>query len=299
MAVSNPMGVAENFRAFRANYIVPTATMSTISYRYKRITRQLNTDFWNSTSETTHSLYVGSYGRDTAARGVSDVDMSFTLPVDLYNRYHAYQGNGQSALLQAVKSSVARTYPATYVGGDGQVVWVSFGDSVHFEVLPVFVNQDGKSFTFADSNGGGSWKVCDPRAEMDAFSARDAATNGNLKSLGRMARIWRDYHQVPISGMLIDTLAFQFIGSWQYRDKSYLYHDYMVRDFLGYLAAQDTAQQFWRAPGSGSYVFKKGAFQRSAANGYSLAVSAIDHESNGRPSTARNKWRELFGPTYP
>jgi len=293
------MGVAENFSAFRANYIVPAATVSTISYRYKRITRQLNSDFWNTTSETSHSLYVGSYGRDSAAKGVSDVDMSFTLPVELYNRYNAYQGNGQSALLQSVKNSIARTYPNTYVGGDGQVVWVSFGDSVHFEILPVFLNQDGKSFTFADSNAGGSWRVCNPRAEMDAFGLRNSAVNGNLKSLCRMARIWRDYHTVPLSGMLLDTLAFQFINSWQYRDKSHLYHDYMIRDFLAYLAAVDTSQQFWRAPGSGSSVAKTGNFQRPAANGHALAVSAIGHEANQRPQTARNKWRELFGPTYP
>lgn len=64
------MGVSENFRAFRANYLIPSTTVSNISYRYKRITKQLNKDFWGSESETAHSLYVGSYGRDTAANGV-------------------------------------------------------------------------------------------------------------------------------------------------------------------------------------------------------------------------------------
>lgn len=31
-----------------------------VSQRYKRITRAVNSEFWNSDSETTHSLYVGS-----------------------------------------------------------------------------------------------------------------------------------------------------------------------------------------------------------------------------------------------
>ena len=39
---------------------------STISMRYKRITKAINEEFWNSTSETAHSMYVGSYGRGTA-----------------------------------------------------------------------------------------------------------------------------------------------------------------------------------------------------------------------------------------
>lgn len=202
------MSVAENFKAFRANYLIPATTVVSISYRYKRITKQLNKDFWNTESETAHSLYVGSYGRDTAANGVSDLDVAFTLPNAVYHKYDAYTGNGQSALLQEVRTSIGRTYSTSYVGGDGQVVAVNFTDGIRFEFLPVFLNGDGKSFTFADSNGGGSWKTCDPRAEMNAFSARNSVTaNGNLKAIGRMARIWRDKHSVPMSGMLIDTLV--------------------------------------------------------------------------------------------
>ena len=41
-----------------------------------------------------------------------------------------------------------------------------------------------------------------------------------------------------MSGMLIDTLAYQWIGDWPHRDKSYLYHDYLVRDFMLYLLAR-------------------------------------------------------------
>lgn len=293
------MGVAENFKAFRANYLIPADTVGSISRRYKRITKQLNKDFWNTESETAHSLYVGSYGRDTAANGVSDLDVAFTLPNSVYHKYDAYAVNGQSALLQEVRKSIERTYANSYVGGDGQVVALNFTDGIRFEILPVFVN-NANSFTFADSNGGGSWKTCDPRAEMNAFSARNTATaNGNLKAVGRMARIWRDKHDVPMGGMLIDTLAFQFIADWQYRDKSYLYHDYLVRDFLLYLSNIDTSQQYWRAPGSGSFVWKKGNFQTKAKASYSVALSAIVHEAEQRPATARNKWREIFGTTYP
>jgi hypothetical protein len=293
------MTVADNFRAFRANYLIQSATVTSISMRYRRITRQLNKDFWATDSETAHSIYVGSYGRDTAANGVSDLDVAFTLPAAVYLQYNAHAGNGQSALLQAVKASIGRTYANSYVGGDGQVVAINFTDGVRFEILPAFLNQDGKTFTFADSNGGGSWKVCDPRGEMTAFSARNTATNGNLKAIGRMARIWRDRHEVPISGMLIDTLAYQFIDTWPSRDKSFMYHDWLVRDFLLYLSQIDKTQQYWRAPGSASFVWKKGNFQTPASTGYVAAAIAVEHESNARTTTARNKWREVFGPTYP
>src|SRR6202011_3702501 len=99
------MGVGENFATFKDNFNITTELSGSISYRYKRITKQLNKDFWNTDSETSHSLYVGSYGRDTAAKGVSDLDVAFVLPVALYHQYNNHAGNGQSALLQAVKKS--------------------------------------------------------------------------------------------------------------------------------------------------------------------------------------------------
>lgn len=292
------MSVADNFRAFRANYLIPSTTMSDISRRYRRLTRQLNTDFWETTSETAHSLYVGSYGRDTAANGVSDVDMIFSLPWSVYTKYNGYTYNGQSALLQAVRTSIANTYPSTYVGGDGQVVVVSFSDGMVFEVLPAF--EHGAGFTFPDSNSGGSWRNCDPRAEMSAFSARNRVTaNGNLKALARMARVWRDYHGVGLSGMLIDTLAYEFIATWEYRQNSYMYHDWMMRDFFFYLSQIPTTRTRWNAPGSNAHVHRTGYFYKASSDAYQLALSAINHEANARPATARNKWREIFGPTYP
>ena len=70
----------------------------------------------DTTSEMSHSLQVGSYGRGTAIHGTSDVDMIFQLPNSLRARYSRYRSNGQSALLQAVRDSVMKTYPRTRIG---------------------------------------------------------------------------------------------------------------------------------------------------------------------------------------
>ena len=148
------MGLADWFNTFCTNIQVKDG--GTLSSRYKAITRRLNIDFWSTTSDISHSLYVGSYGRNTAIQGFSDLDMVFELPSSLYFQYDKYTGNGQSALLQAVRRSMQKTYKTSDIGGDGQVVVVSFTDGITFEVVPVFVNQAG-SYTYPDSNGGGSW----------------------------------------------------------------------------------------------------------------------------------------------
>lgn len=293
------MGLASWFRTFCGNIQVKNG--ATISGRYRNITKRLNIDFWSTTSDTAHSLYVGSYGRRTAIHGTSDVDLIFRLPGSVYHRYNGHSGNGQSALLQTVRASVRKTYPATDIGADGQVVVVSFGDDIRFDLVPSFTNADG-SFTYPDSNHGGSWKNTNPKPEIEATRNRDRACNGNLIRLCRMMRAWKTKMTVPIGGLLIDTLAYQFIVSWKHRHKSYLYYDFMCRDFFDFMAGQDKTQVYWKAPGSGQRVYgPKGQFQYKARRGYNLACEAIDHEMADpkRKWSAKQKWREIFGTSFP
>jgi len=292
------MGIGEWFSNFCSNIQVQDG--GTISQRYKSITKRLNTDFWNITSDTAHSLYVGSYGRNTAIQGFSDLDMVFELPSDLYFEYEKYTSNGQSALLQEVRDSMKKTYSTSSIGADGQVVAVSFQDGITFEVVPVFTNKEG-SYTFPDSNGGGSWKTTNPKPEIAAIRDRNRTCNGNLVALCRMMRAWKRKWEVPIGGLLIDTLAYQFIDSWQYKDKSYLYYDYLCRDFFRFMADQDKEQEYWKAPGSGQYVYGKGLFQWKATRCYNISLEAIEHETADpkREWSAKQKWREIFGTSFP
>jgi len=224
------MGLADWFRVFCANIQVQDG--GTISTRYKAITRRLNTDFWNSASDTAHSLYVGSYGRNTAIQGFSDLDMLMELPSAVYHQYDCHIGNGQSALLQAVKASIEKTYSTTSIRADGQVILVPFADGITFEVVPAFTNDDNTSYTYPDANSGGRWRTTNPRPEIESIRTRNNACNGNLVRLCRMMRAWKDRWNVPIGGLLIDTLAYQFIENCEYREKSYLYYDFMCRDFF-------------------------------------------------------------------
>jgi hypothetical protein len=244
-------------------------------------------------------LYVGSYGRDTASKGVSDLDIAFVLPVAEYHKYNAYQTNGQSALLQAVKKSMQTTYPTPETSGDGQVVVISFTDGIKFEVLPVFETTDGQSWLYPNANAGGSWKSCNPRAEIAAIGKRSDDTNRNLKYLGRMMRVWRDYCTVPMSEMLIDTLGYQFIENYEHRSKSFLYHDFMARDYFDYLYKQDEKQTVWRAPGSCSHVNRTGVFEHKARSAHLRSVEAIQYNDDSHSWSRRQKWREVFGPLYP
>ncbi|WP_175866731.1 nucleotidyltransferase [Burkholderia contaminans] len=293
------MGVGEWFSDFCGTLRISGDKRTSIAYRTGRIVGQLNYDLRDKLdSQTANRFYVGSYGRSTAIPSVSDIDLLYQLPYALYERFHGHAGNGQSALLTHVKNSISNTYSATYLASDGQIVAINFTDGVKFEILPAFINNEG-GYTFADSNNGGSWKSCKPKHEMDEFSARNLACNSNLVELSRMARAWRDANNVSMSGMLIDTLAYQFIGTWAYRDKSYLYYDYMTRDFFNYLANLDTQQTYWLAPGSNSRVYRSDIFQYKARSAELRAIEALGFQQNKHDWSARQKYREIYGTAFP
>jgi hypothetical protein len=291
------MGVGKDFKLFCDNLTVNNR--SDISYRYAEITQRLNTDFWLSNSRTNHSLYVGSYGRGTARRGFSDLDMIFILPPDLYKRYNNnYTYNGQSVLLQAVKNSIKNRYPRTDVRGDGQVVVVPFSDGMRFEVVPAFENTDA-SFTYPDANGGGKWKITNPRPEIASIKNNNILTKGNLVNLCRMTRAWKKYRNVPIGGLLIDTLACKFLMNWGDQEKSYYYYDRMVRDFFECLANQNPQQEYWRAVGSKQFIRRKGLFEYKAKVCLNISLEAIEYKSKQMIGSANKKWREIYGTTFP
>lgn len=113
-----------------------------------------------------------------------------------------------------------------------------------------------------------------------------------------MARIWNVQWNDPMGGLLIDTLAYQFIKQWEYRDKSYLYYDYMTRDFFEFVKDQDSDQEYWRAVGSGQYVKKNSDFTYKALRCFNLANEAIAHEEAHEEYSANAKWREIYGSKF-
>ncbi|MDM0110585.1 hypothetical protein QTI66_00405 [Variovorax sp. J22R133] len=167
-------------------------------------------------------------------------------------------------------------------------------DGVKFELLPAFANTAG-GYTFADSNNGGAWRTCKPKQEMEAFSSSNAACNCNLVELARMTRAWRDRHNVSMSGM--HTLAHQFLNHWAYRGKSYVFYDWMTRDFFSFLADQDTGKTYWLAPGSGSWVYGSG-FQYKARQAELRTIEAINHQQAEHDFTAKQTYRGIYGSDF-
>lgn len=284
------MGIADTFKQFLANLVVDNA--ATITSRYEETTCALNKKFRDTESKTDNSLQVGSYGRWTAIKGISDLDMLYIMPKGQWATYN--KEGGQSKLLSDTAAAIRARYPDTDVRVDRLVVAAVYS-KFRVEAQPVFQQDDG-SFKYPDTYNGGSWKITKPREEIQAMKDFDSQKNKNLRRLCKMARAWKNKHGVGIGGLLIDTLAHKFLKSTtEYDDKSYLYYDFMSRDFFAYL--KDLPKQdYFAALGSGQRVKVKENFQRKAKKAYELCLKAIDAEGKDNQN---DKWRKVYGRLFP
>ncbi|MDE4063830.1 SMODS domain-containing nucleotidyltransferase [Phaeobacter gallaeciensis] len=283
------MGIGEDFQELLSNLQVDNA--ATISLRYGEITSVLNRKFRNTESKTANSLQIGSYGRWTAIKGVSDLDMIYIMPA---SKWSDYKDGGQYKLLKDTKDAISARYPNTTVKVDRLVVCVIYKD-FHIEVQPAFEQAD-RSFKYPDTANGGSWKITKPREEIEELAAANERKNRNLRRLCKMARAWKNKHGVAMGGLLIDTLAYNFLESTDYfDDRSYYYYDYMSRDFFEYLS-NEKDHEFYAAVGSRQRVRVKKKFQKKAKATYDLCVKAID--ASGQKNE-RQKWRDVYGNAFP
>lgn len=286
--------VAQSFEEFIKQLEIDN--LDDIHKRFKRITKRLNEAYWDSDSDQEHGYIVGSLGRQTAIKGISDMDMLFVLPKEIKQQYDQHEGNGQSKLLQAVKAEIKKTYPKTIVRGDGQVVVVSF-ESINYtiEVCPAFYRSDG-AFDYPDSNNGGSWKKTDPLPEIDESLKTTEETNNNYRYLCNIIRAWKNHIGFKFGGLLIDTLVYQFLD--EYEDhKNATFENYLqvIKDLFYFLKTRNKDQKYWFALGSNQKVYnKKGTFVTKATSAYNKIKDLTEDSEN-----LYDTLQELFGETFP
>lgn len=284
------MSVSDMFSEFIANLAVSNS--ETISLRYGELTTALNKQFRDADSKTANTLQVGSFGRKTGINGISDLDMLYIMPKTKWDDYN--KPGGQQLLLQDAKNAIQSRYPTTKVRVDRLVVTVTY-TNFHVEVQPVFEQTDS-SYKYPDTSNGGAWKITKPREEMDAVAVLDTAKNSNLRRLCKMARAWKNKHGVGMGGLLIDTLAYNFLDSTtDYDEKSFLYYDWLSRDFFKYLSELPDQSEY-AAPGSRQRVKVKQKFQRKAKKAYNLCLEAIQAATQ---KNENEKWKRIYGRPFP
>ena len=266
------------------------ANSEEIASRRDTITKALNKSFRDSPDSTKHSMMVGSYGRHTAINGISDLDMVYILPGCLQNKYRGK--GGTSKALRDVREATEAHYSTTDVKVSSPVVVVQF-TNFKFEVQPVFSESDG-TFKYPDTKLD-IWKPTKPRKEIEAITELNDKSCGVLRKICRLARAWKGKHAVKMNGLLIDTLAYNYLGDNEQLWTSGASLSDAMLGFFAYMAAEPQ-KDYYLAPGSNQRVYVKHGFRHKAAVARNLCQEAIDGEGS---ASNWKRWRAVFGKVVP
>lgn len=284
------MTKTEAFDKFLGNIKVDNPDV--FSGRYKEITKKLNKTFRDTDSETANCLQVGSYGRYTGIKDISDLDMLYIMPKSTWDTYKRCPGK----LLHKIRDTLVDRYPQTTIKVDRLVVDVFFGNFT-FEVQPVYEEKAGEeiNYKYPDTKTR-TYKITKPMQEQNEMINFKLNHGEAHRHLCKMLRAWKNNVGVCMGGLLIDTLTHRFLSNhskYDYADKS-LYGE-ICRDFFEYLK-NEPKQGHYQALGSGQDVKVKHPFISKAKITYKKANEAVKEKNE---SKYHNIWREIFGRQFP
>jgi SMODS domain-containing protein len=292
----NNMSTNDRFTTFTKNISTTKDDRDDAQTKYDGVARKLHSHYYGTTFDGSTRRLIGSYAKGTAVRPRRDVDLLFLMPYSYYERYNSYAGNGQSRLLQDVKTVLQERYPTTEkIRGDGHVVVVEFSGGHTVELLPAWLTTTNR-YLIPDTHGGGSWKTADHTAEIDNVGKSNTRSNGNTCHLIKMMKTWQAECNVPIKSMALELRSVNFLASWAHYDRSFTYYDWMVRDFFQELVAK--AGSRCKVPGIDEYCDYGSEWLSRAQTAHARAVKACEFESANEDYEAAVEWRKIFGGKY-
>lgn len=290
------IAVTRRFCRFHANLQLTADEVQNGMTKQLGSRQKLHSIYFNETTDSPLGFLVGSWGKHTAIRPPTDVDVFMQLPLDVYHRFDAYEGNGQSALLQEVKGWLQQKYSQTDMRGDGQVVVVKF-NSITIEVVPVFKYDDAGRWAMPDTHDGGSWKIVQPSAEIAAIDRAEAGANNNVRPIIFMMKAWKRHCNVPLKSFVLELLVADFMTNYAFRQYDWYWYDWYIRDFLQYLLVRANGHVY--APSSGEVVALGNDWLSRAETAYQRAMNACDYERADMVISAGDEWQKVFGDQIP
>lgn len=244
------------------------------------------------------ALIIGSHAKDTAIAGPATLDLAFVGLDPLRD--------GEPApALRALTDRLYQRYGLVAMAAEGGLVVQPgprvAGERVRIRILPAVADGDGiRIYPLARPlsrplarRPSAPWLRLAPAAEIAHLDRIDYLAEGKARHLVRLIKAWQRALAVPLGGFAIELLCCEFLSAWLYRRRSYLFYDWMVRDFFFWLTAQ--SGRVLSVPGDGDPLAIGSAWLDEAEAAYAAAVAAADLERENAGVAALGHWRRIFG----
>ncbi|NII82741.1 MULTISPECIES: nucleotidyltransferase [unclassified Pedobacter] len=172
-----------------------------------------------------------------------------------------------------------------------------------FDIVPCFLttaDATGKSF-YLIPDGNGNWKKSDPRFDKERMRSTNALQNVSVLDMIRLFKYWTGRATMPtIKSYFLENLILNYYNSGV---TSSTYVDYEIPNVLAYIYnnihnALNDPKGF---QGDINHLTwdEREKIKNKAAKDYHIAKAAIEFETNKNMRESINKWREIFGESFP
>jgi len=268
------------FEKFLKNIQLTPSQREDAKKKYDGVCRKLHENYYpHKDYDGSNKLLIGSYGKRTNIRPARDIDVIFKMPQFSFIKYDLVNSNGQSNLLQDIRSILIEKYPNTPIKAFGKVVVVEFSEPNHnIEVLPGFELEDGR-VKIPNSTEGGCWEIWDPRAEIARIDESDKASGGKTRLLVRMLKKWEEKCSVNLKSYKIESAVIKFLDI---NGSNFDSTPSMLLDFFAFLE-QEVEED------NKSYV----------STALNRVKKAIGCQESGKLLKAIFEWKKIFGNDFP
>lgn len=214
------------FQDFCTNMEIDKEYVEEINRHKKVIVSCIDKKF-GSQLATAKSQFIGSYGRNTAVY-TENIRLLVSLPEEMYWQLSL---EIQDILLK-MKNALIAEYGTCEYSDNGNGLNININGYLSYEIVPGFVFDKGEYIYLCDRK----WRKLNLKVERENFFQLNEKVNGNLVQLCRILKVWKNYHEVEISNILLDTYAYHFFYI-NVDEKRYSFDNYdkMLLDFFGYL----------------------------------------------------------------
>lgn len=272
------------FQVFCSNIEISHDNTLTIYENMKNIATCVD-EYFNNQLATENSQYIGSYGRNTAIY-TENIRLLTILPEEMYWKLSL----GINTILSEMKKSLTQKYRSCEYSENGNGLNININGNLSFEIVPGFMFDNGKYIYLCNS----MWRNLNLDAERKNFSQVNMKVNNNLVELCRILKVWKNYQNLDISNILLDTLAYHFFKYQDEKEYSFDTYDEMLVDFFKYLLQNSKKDSFISFDGE-TVLKRRIDLYEKAFFSVTTAQTALDTANCGMVNESIKDWKKILG----
>lgn len=241
--------------------------------------------YYDNPITTKNSLYIGSYGRNTAAF-TEHIRLLCVLPSNLYLKINL----DVKEILKDLTTALRKSFMSCDKSDIDSGLCIRINSELSFEIIPGF-SFDNEEYLYLKNN---SWQELHLGLEKKMFNTLNLENKNNVLNLCRILKIWKTKKELDISNILLDTFVFHFFNLSPKQKFTFDSYDEMILQFFKFLLP-NSKKNHYISFDSKTILERQVEIYSSVFESMTIAETAVHSARKGRYDEAFNDWKKIFG----